>query len=213
MKSIYLVCFSLCGFVSFSYAGGEPIGQFRNTWYCLALETEHTETPHNQKIYRRNDEVLAEVYEGFKKDLKIEGSGELLDGRIVNFDIVKEKEHRYRVTPNQYGDGVGNCALVPFHTVAVDPETIPLGSLVRIKETEGMQLPDGTLHDGLWRAEDIGSAIKKDRIDLFVGPGHEGGKVLDRHGIKNLQPLTVELIEKGAPNGCVTQPPPPEPTT
>ena len=192
-------------------SNGTEIGKFRNTWYCVALETEYTSTPQNQTIYDMDGNSMAIVHEGFKKELKIEGSGELLDGRMVNYAGVKDGEHRYRFTPNPYGDGVGNCALVPFHTIAVDPEMIPLGALVRIPETEGMILPDGSSHNGLWRAEDIGSAIKRDRIDIFAGAGHSGGKVLERHGIKNLQPLTVELVEEGPANGCVTQPPPAPP--
>ena len=199
---------------SVNHGEGRELGKFRNTWYCLALESEHPDSPKDQNIYKKSGDIMAVVHEKFKKDLRIEGSGELADGRVINFNGVSEdkKEHFYRVTPNPYGDGVGNCALVPFHTIAVDPDYIPLGSLVRIPETEGMQLPDGTLHDGLWRAEDIGSAIKKDRIDLYVGPGHAGGKTLERHGIKNLQALTVELVEEGSAEGCVHQDPPSEPT-
>lgn len=49
----------------------------------------------------------------------------------------------------------------PFYTLAVDPEVIPLGTLVVI---EGFS--------GVFRAEDTGSAIKGNRIDIFF-PNHQ----------------------------------------
>lgn len=56
------------------------------------------------------------------------------------------------------------------HTIAVDPEIVPLGTWVYI---EGM---------GIYRAEDIGSAIKGHRIDIFMHSHEEALKF----GIKEL---------------------------
>ncbi|NPV52336.1 MAG: 3D domain-containing protein [Firmicutes bacterium] len=50
------------------------------------------------------------------------------------------------------------------HTIAVDPDVIPLGTWVYI---EGM---------GIYRAEDTGSAIKGHRIDIFMSTHEEALK-------------------------------------
>ena len=47
------------------------------------------------------------------------------------------------------------------HTIAVDPRVIPLGSIVYIES-------DSPLVGGFYVAEDIGSAIKGNRIDIFM---------------------------------------------
>ncbi|QSO49627.1 3D domain-containing protein [Alicyclobacillus mengziensis] len=44
-------------------------------------------------------------------------------------------------------------------TIAVDPNVIPLGSIVEVK------FPDGTDH--MYKAEDVGGAIKGNRIDIY----------------------------------------------
>ena len=58
-----------------------------------------------------------------------------------------------------------------MRTVAVDPSVVSRRSIIFIKETVGMPLDGGGVHDGYWYASDIGGAIKGARIDLFTGPG------------------------------------------
>ena len=64
-----------------------------------------------------------------------------------------------------------------------------------------MKLPDGTIHDGYWYANDIGGAIKQDRIDLFVGDGNRGD-VLRAHGIRPLAKLQVDVVSPPPPDSC-----------
>lgn len=197
-------------FVSSSLASPTPqsktneiLGKFRNTNYYVVDEAEYSKFPLDDEILDLKGRVLAKVSTRFHKDVDIEGTGKLTDGRVINYAGIINKEIRYKISQFEYGLGVGNCPLIPFHTIAVDPQTIPLGAVVKIRETVGMLLPDGTKHNGLWRAEDVGGAIKKDRIDLFVGLGEKNGSVLVRSGIKNLMPLTVELIEPPSSDSCV----------
>ena len=72
-----------------------------------------------------------------------------------------------------YGDGVMNYGLVPFRTIAVDPEEIPFGSTLYIPEARGAQFINSTgdtlTHDGYFFAGDTGSAIQGNHIDVFVG--------------------------------------------
>lgn len=65
-------------------------------------------------------------------------------------------------------DSLG-CSVSPMRTLATDPKVIPKRSIVFIKETVGLTLPDGSKHDGLWYASDTGGAIKGHKVDLFTG--------------------------------------------
>lgn len=59
--------------------------------------------------------------------------------------------------------------LQAMRSIAVDPDVIPLGSLVRLQG----RLADGTRLDITAHAVDIGGAIKGERIDLYVGAGSD----------------------------------------
>jgi 3D (Asp-Asp-Asp) domain-containing protein len=87
-------------------------------------------------------------------------------------------------------DSMG-CRTVPMRTLAVDPRVLPKGSVVYIKETVGLPMPDGSLHDGLWYASDTGGAIKGQRIDLYTGAGARSAKAIKT---LNLQSLSVSRV-------------------
>jgi 3D (Asp-Asp-Asp) domain-containing protein len=93
-------------------------------------------------------------------------------------------------------DSLG-CRVSPMRTVAVDPQVVSRHSIIFIKETAGMPLPDGGVHDGYWYASDIGGAIKGDRIDLFTGRGAASMRILE--GL-NQHKLTV--VKAGEFSGC-----------
>jgi 3D (Asp-Asp-Asp) domain-containing protein len=80
---------------------------------------------------------------------------------------------RFTVARGPYGDGVRNYILVPFRTIAVDPEVIPYGSVIFIPAARGLRftLSDGTerIHDGYFFAGDTGGLIHGDHIDVFIG--------------------------------------------
>jgi 3D (Asp-Asp-Asp) domain-containing protein len=93
-------------------------------------------------------------------------------------------------------DSLG-CRVSPMRTVAVDPSIVSRRSIIFIKETVGMALPGGGLHDGYWYASDTGGAIKGSRIDLFTGLG--SGSMHALQGL-NLKTLTVSKV--GDFSGC-----------
>ena len=200
---------SVCGLLLISlthpvWAGPgylSTLGKFRNTYYVLAQEKDFSDLPQNAEVLDIHGNILAQVSERFKKKLDLEGSGILRNGTIVNFSARVNGEIRYRFTQNHFGDGAGQCALVPFRTIAIDPRKVALGSTVRIEETIGMQLPDGTIHDGTWYANDVGSAIQNDRVDLFVGT-EDLSHYLDAAGITHLRPLTFHLVAPPAEDSC-----------
>jgi 3D (Asp-Asp-Asp) domain-containing protein len=93
-------------------------------------------------------------------------------------------------------DALG-CKVVAMRTVAVDKALIPRRSVLFIKETVGLKMPDGTAHDGYWYASDVGSAIKGQRIDLFTG---SGPRSMGPAKALNLASLTA--VKVGEFKGC-----------
>ena len=63
----------------------------------------------------------------------------------------------------------------PQWTVAVDPKVVKLGSMLYI------------VGRGWYRAEDIGGAIKGNRIDIYVGEGKEGRRLAFELGVKEVK--------------------------
>ena len=93
-------------------------------------------------------------------------------------------------------DSLG-CKVVPMRTAAVDGVTVKRHSVLFIKETVGLPMPDGRLHDGYWFASDIGGGIHSGRIDLFTGEGRSS--MLPMLHL-NLATLTVAKV--GEFTGC-----------
>lgn len=93
-------------------------------------------------------------------------------------------------------DSLG-CKVVAMRTAAIDKSLIPRRTILFIKETVGLSMPDGSAHDGYWYASDVGGAIKGQRIDLFTGSGSSSMKPLRP---LNLAQLTV--TKAGEFKGC-----------
>ena len=94
-------------------------------------------------------------------------------------------------------DSLG-CRVVAMRTAAVDKTLIPKGSILFIKETVGLRMPDGSKHDGYWYASDSGSAIKGKRIDLFTGYSAASMNPLQALNLANLTAVKVGDF-KGCP--------------
>jgi 3D (Asp-Asp-Asp) domain-containing protein len=93
-------------------------------------------------------------------------------------------------------DSLG-CKVVAMRTAAVDGVNLPRHTVLFIKETVGLPMPDGTRHDGFWYASDVGAAIHSGRIDLFTGRG--AASMAPLMGL-NLATLTV--MRAGVFQGC-----------
>jgi 3D (Asp-Asp-Asp) domain-containing protein len=93
-------------------------------------------------------------------------------------------------------DSLG-CKVVAMRTVAVDKNIIPKRSVLFIKETVGLKMPDGSIHDGYWYASDSGSAIKGPRIDLYTGESARSMSML-----KGLNLASLTAVKVGDFKGC-----------
>src|SRR5689334_16107971 len=146
---------------------------FRLSFYWLAYESEYANEPRDTDIYTKQGYFIGRFPSAFVYELKLEGSGILQDGRVINyagecnygmgtcFRTLDSREH-------PLGAGVQGRSLTPFRSIAVDPKMIPIGAPVYVPELVGVVMPDGTRHDGCLRADDMGGAIKNGKLDFFV---------------------------------------------
>lgn len=117
--------------------------------------------------------------------------------------LAAEPDWRARATLYHAGGGGATgadslgCRPVAMRTVATDPRVIPRRTRLFIRETVGMRMPDGTLHDGYWYASDTGGAVKGTKVDLFTGDGRGSMRPAMRW---NTRTLTVQ--NAGRFDGC-----------
>jgi 3D (Asp-Asp-Asp) domain-containing protein len=91
------------------------------------------------------------------------------------FKYTKTGFIRYKVAKGPYGDGYhgSDYILFPYRSLAVDPNFIPIGTVIYIPKAKGVtvNLSSGKtfVHDGYFVATDIGGAIKGSHVDMFQG--------------------------------------------
>lgn len=122
----------------------------------------------------------------------------IISGAIPGSAVFNVKATLYHAGAKGVGalDSLG-CRVVPMRTLAVDKTIIPRRTVVFIKETVGIKMPDGQAHDGYWYASDVGGAIKGQRIDLYTGHGAASMKPMQK---LNLGTLTA--VKVGNFTGC-----------
>lgn len=162
----YIHRFESGGTVPIVDAKGKPTGLTADTCnFCeAALEGTAYVTDSSGKVivinFAKSDTV---VYADCRKCAKYAGS---------KLNVESWGRTLWTITTG-FGNGVKNYRLVPYLTIAVDPNIIPYGSVIYIPQVRGAKVewPDGTLgaHDGYFFAGDTGGAIKDNHIDVFTG--------------------------------------------
>jgi 3D (Asp-Asp-Asp) domain-containing protein len=162
--------------------------QWALRFYWLSLEADYAESVSNNvprggacalpanrwvELYTQEGYFFGRVPERYACSLKLEGSGLMRDGRIVNYTGSCKFGYgtcfeQLDISDYPFGRGAGQRPLIPFKSVAVDPRVIRLGEPLYIPEFDGMVLPDGSIHDGCVRADDTGGGIKGRKMDFFV---------------------------------------------
>lgn len=184
----------------------ELLGKFHATFYYVVDEATYPDSPEKAEIKDVQGNLISIVTKKFKKDLNIEGTGFLKDGRTVNYAAKVGKEIRYRVSSAKWGWGVGGCPLKPYRSIAVDPFYIPLGTVVFIPQAVGAVLPGGEIHDGIFYAEDIGGWIKKMDIDFFSASGIRSSKPFEDNGLRSGMKVEAFVQRAADSSGCHVQP-------
>jgi 3D (Asp-Asp-Asp) domain-containing protein len=177
---------------------GNARGTFDLTYYWVTSELDYGGAA-TEAIYTPRCEVLATVSPEFARSLRLEGTGRLRDGRVINVSgacgcasatcfIEVDEDHpwgpRMVAGPGaaptrdervgRWGIGVQDRPLVPYRSVAVDRAVVPYGTRLWIAELEGVRVPGEPpwgdfVHDGCVLAADTGGSIDGAHLDWFVG--------------------------------------------
>lgn len=163
---------------------GQPAGTVWNTYYWLAQEADFSGSA-NTDLNDSNCNSLVKVSAAFSDAVCIEGSGRLKDGRVINYASTCRCGRAcptggivcYSVLDANrfpWGKGNRNNPLEPLRSLAVDRNTFANGTIIYLKEFDGITIPKvGSLgdfvHDGCFRADDVGGAIQGKHIDIFSG--------------------------------------------
>lgn len=163
--------------------------QWALRFYWMALESDFQEARNSAvpksgrgtavrddtwvELYTQDGYYMTRVREKFAWSLRMEGSGLMMDGRVINYKGACRFGYgtcfeQLDIKNHPFGRGAGPRPLIPFKSVAVDPRLIPIGEPLYIPEFDGLPLPDGSIHDGCVRADDTGGGIKKRKMDFFV---------------------------------------------
>ena len=120
----------------------------------------------------------------------------LISGTLPGTGVFNVKATLYHAGAKGVGglDSLG-CKVVPMRTIAVDKTVIPRRTVIFIKETVGLKMPDGREHDGYWYATDIGGAIKGQRIDLYTGHNAASMKPMQQLNLTKLTAVKVGNFE------------------
>jgi 3D (Asp-Asp-Asp) domain-containing protein len=163
---------------------GSKIATMWTTYYYLAVESDYS-GPDDTTLYDASCKAITSVPAAYSDDVCIEGSGQLADGRVINYAkscscgrpcptggticyAVLDK------TKFPWGMGAKSNALEPLRSLAVDKSVLPLGTVLYLKEWDGVTVPKvgtlgGFVHDGCFRADDVGGAINGYHFDFFAG--------------------------------------------
>ncbi len=89
---------------------------------------------------------------------------------------------RWHRSPFPNGTGAQDNPLHPYRTIACDLGWVggsrpwvdggypAFGQQIYIPAADGVVLPDGSVHDGIFTCEDTGGAVIGNHIDVFLGP-------------------------------------------
>jgi 3D (Asp-Asp-Asp) domain-containing protein len=170
---------------------GAGRGTFSLTYYWVSAEADH-DGPATTTIFDRKCEPLAKVSEAFASALDTAGAGKLVDNRLLTVagECECKRSPCYRTSDQPWGVGVDNRPLVPFRSLAVDRERIPIGTVLWIAELDAIDLPGlfPTRHGGCVVADDVGGRITGNKIDWFVG---EKQDYVELHDVHPLREVTV----------------------
>src|SRR5262245_25448437 len=171
--------------------GFRPLGDFEYGFYRILDEAseEWRREERTETLRTRDGHVIARVGARFRRQLDIEGSARLRDGRIVSVEDQVDGRWRFLVVEHApFGVGAPGYQLVPYRTVAVDPRRIKLGTVLFIPALVGVRLPSGEFHDGFCFAHDTHEGAG-DSITVFAGFNRDPHRVLKRLATK--KPLRV----------------------
>lgn len=157
---------------------GPPLGDFKLTYYYVTEESNWVGDGgiDDTALYDLQCNLLAMVPAGFARSLAIEGTGQLTDGRVLNYSgacsCATSPCYHFVDEDHPWGSGAGDRPLVPFRSVAVDRAVLTIGQWYWVAELDGILMPGtppvgGFVHDGCVSADDTGGGVDGQHIDFF----------------------------------------------
>lgn len=164
---------------------GKPLGRFKLTYYHLAVEPE--DAPQKRKLYDKRCRPIARTSRRFARELAMQGSGRLRDGRILNVAGGCDCDRKvcyYVAEDAPWGVGARH-PLRPLRSVAAGSGTFSLNTPLYLPRLDGLPIPGEriwnlTVHDGCVIVEDRG--VEGRHLDLFVAL-KKRREFFDEHGI------------------------------
>ncbi len=150
---------------------GTPFGMVDITYYWVAFEGDYSGTA-DTVLETCAYEYLATVPYDFAVALRMEGTGKLNDGRLLNVDCDCDGGFSCFMELGAgfpWGMGSASNPLEPYVSIAVDHAYISHGTVLYSPDLDGVDLPDAGYHDGCLRADDVGGGITGMHVDWFVG--------------------------------------------
>ncbi len=158
------------------FSEGTLLQMVKLTYYWITSQDDYSGAD-DTILCSASAQTIATVPLAFANSLRLEGTGRLTDGRLLNVGsscacpsgmttcyIVLDQ------TKYPFGLGVQSRALRPYRSVAVDRDIIAIGTPLYVPAFDGLDTPGdyGFLHDGCVIAEDVGGGIDEAHIDFFV---------------------------------------------
>ncbi len=163
------------------------LGKFKTTFYWVVEEDDYNQS-RTVPLYDDHGNLLGKFPSAFVQDFKREAAAQLKDGRRISY---LKRAGRAQVVDKFLG--TGGFKLTELSSIAVDPRVIPMGSLVYIPQAENVTV-GGKRLTGLFRAHDIGSAVKGKHIDIFVG-SKDNCEAFQLAGVRSAGNVDVYVLE------------------
>lgn len=152
---------------------------FRNTYYDFPREGAGDK---KATLFDGSCTPITKVTQQFHDEVCMQGSGRLATGETVSFAkrdcpcaaVCPRSGSKIcfdKLDPKSFptGRGAAGKPVEPLRSVAVDSDVVPLGEVLFVAEYAGLVLPDGRTLDGCFRADDRGSKVVGEHVDLFTG--------------------------------------------
>lgn len=171
---------------------GQRLGNFKLTYYYMPTETGGGP---RVTLFDKGCRRVARVSKAFERTLRMQGSGQLGDGRILTYsgrcDCPRSPCYRPGRKSHAWGTGVSERPLAPFRSVAVDPSLVSIGAVLYIPELDGLTMPGvspwgGFVHDGCVVADDRGGGIRGRQVDFFAARKNHYTALDRRHRLKRV---------------------------
>lgn len=145
-------------------------------YYFPSINEDDSSCTANRSLTGKNGSPLARVCAKTIQACTLQGSCAVIqEDRLRTFNVIEEVrgQHLFFETTDdecKFGYGVESSCLDPFYTVAADLNIYDPGDVIYIPALRGLELPNGSKHNGFFIVRDKGNGIVGEgRFDFFSG--------------------------------------------